>query len=153
MHNMKQEKGITLMALTIYVIIFVLLIGIISTLTSFFYNNVINFDESTKGYAEINKFNMYLLQDIKKDGSVIENLVKNNDKNIGITIYNSKDYETNVYKFDEDKKAIYRNGTLICKDISNTEFRLNDNNKILTIYIETAGENHLAKTMAYAINN
>ena len=45
---MKCEKGITLTALTIYVIVFIFVIGIVATITSYFYNNVINFDETTK---------------------------------------------------------------------------------------------------------
>lgn len=150
---MKNKKGITLIALTIYVIAFSIIIGIIATLTSYFYNNVINFDETTKSYAEINKFNMYFLQDIKEDGVSITNFLEDENKEkIGITLYNSKSYETNIYKFENN--AIYRNGNLICKNINSLKFKIDENNKnIINIYIETQGAIVQNRTMTYTLKS
>lgn len=149
---MKNQKGITLTALTIYVIVFMLVIGIVATLTSYFYKNVMNFDEITKSYAEINKFNMFFLQDIKEKGVTIQNFTEVEDKKIGITLYNSNTYETNVYKFENN--AIYRNGTLICNNINSLEFEIDvSNNKIININIQTQGAAGYSKTMKYAINS
>lgn len=142
---MKNQKGITLTALTIYVIVFMLVIGIVATLTSYFYKNVMNFDETTKSYSEINKFNMYFLQDIKEKGVTIQNFIDNDE----ITLYNSNTYETNVYKFKNN--AIYRNGNIICKNINSIKFNINKN--ILNILIETQGTAGTIKTMSYAINS
>lgn len=150
---MKSQKGITLMALTIYVIIFMLVIGIVSTITSYFYNNVMGFDETTKSYSEINKFNMYFLQDLKAN-AVISNFIKDGEENIGITLYNPKNYETSVYKFEKDKNAIYRNGVLICKNIKNINFEIKDETQnILNITIKTEGKKSIEKIMTYSINN
>lgn len=150
---MKNQKGITLTSLTIYVIVFMLVIGIVTTLTSYFYKNVMNFDETTKSYSEINKFNMYFLQDIKEKGVTIQNFIEDDENNkIGITLYNSNNYETNVYKFEN--KAIYRNGIVICKNINSIQFKINDENiNILNILIETQGTAGTIKTMSYAINS
>lgn len=150
---MKTEKGITLVALTIYVIIFMIVIGIIATLTSYFYNNIINFDETTKSYAEINKFNMYFLQDIKEDGVSIINFLENEEKEkTGITLYNSKNYETNVYSFKNN--SIYRNGNIVSKDTKQIKFKIDENNSnILYVYIETDGVASQTRTMIYTINN
>lgn len=149
---MKNQKGITLTALTIYVIVFMLVIGIVATLTSYFYKNVMNFDETTKSYAEINKFNMFFLQDIKEKGVIIQNFIEVEDKKIGITLYNSNTYETNLYEFKNN--AIYRNGKLICNNIDSLEFGMDDsNNKIININIQTQGVAGYAKTMSYAINS
>ena len=104
---MKCEKGITLTALTIYVIVFIFVIGIVATITSYFYNNVINFDETTKSYAEINKFNMYFLQDIKEQGITIQNIIEEENQNTGIALYNSKKFESITYSFNNN--SIYRN--------------------------------------------
>lgn len=148
---MKNQKGITLMALTIYVIIFMLVIGIVSTITSYFYNNVMGFDETTKSYSEINKFNMYFLQDLKAN-AVISNFIKEGEENIGITLYNPKNYETSVYKFE--KNAIYRNGVLICKNIKDVNFEIKDETQnMLNVTIETEGKASLVKKMTYSINN
>lgn len=145
---MKNQKGITLTALTIYVIVFMLVIGIVATLTSFFYKNVMNFDETTKSYSEINKFNMYFLQDIKEKGVTIQSFIEDEEsKKSGITLYNSNNYETNVYKFEN--KAIYRNGKVICKNINSLEFKISD--KSLDVLIETQGTAGILKTMSYAI--
>ncbi len=150
---MRNKKGITLIALTIYVIVFSIIIGIITTITSYFYNNVINFDETTKSYAEINKFNMYFLQDIKEEGVNITNFLEDENKEkIGITLYNSKSYETNIYKFENN--AIYRNGNLICKNINSLKFKIDQNNKnIINIYIETQGAIIQNRTMIYTLKS
>lgn len=152
---MKNQKGITLMALTIYIIIFTLVIGVVARLTSYFYKNVMNFDETTKSYAEINKFNMYFLQDMKNEGTEISNFIEDDDnKYIGITLYNSNNYETNVYKFEKENNAIYRNGNLICKNINAVQFKINEDNKnIMNVLVETQGTGGTVKTMNYAINN
>jgi hypothetical protein len=151
---MKKQKGITLMALTIYVVIFTIVIGIVSTLTSYFYKNIMHFDETTKSYSEINKFNMYFLQDIKENGTVVANLINdNNEENyIGITLYNSNNYETYIYEFKAEDNAIYRNGNIICKNIKLAQFKIEDEN-IICIYVETMGVANQVKTMKYAINN
>ena len=150
---MRNKKGITLTALTIYVIVFMLVIGIVATLTSYFYNNVINFDETTRSYAEINKFNMFFLQDIKEKGVVIQNFIEVDDgKKIGITLYNSNTFETNIYKFE--KNSIYRNGTLVCRNIKDFKFELPyTDSKIINVYIETEGTANFTKTMKYSINS
>lgn len=149
---MKNQKGITLTALTIYVIVFTLVIGIVATLTSYFYNNVMNFDETTKSYLEINKFNMFFLQDIKEDGITIQNFIEEDSKQIGITLYNSNTYETNIYKFENN--AIYRNGILISKNIKNVEFRIDDeNDDLILINIETKGAVGYTKTMKFVIKS
>lgn len=150
---MKKQSGITLTALTIYVVIFMIVITIVATLTSFFYNNIINFDETTKSYSEINKFNMYFLQDIKEDGAQVVNFIENesNDK-IGITLYNSNNYQTNIYKFENN--AIYRNGNMICKNINSLKFKIDDkNSNIINIYLETQGTAGMTKIMSYTINS
>ena len=145
---MKSQKGITLTALAIYVIVFMLVIGIVANLTSFFYKNVMNFDETTKSYSEINKFNMYFIKDIKEKGVTIQNFIEDEEsKKIGITLYNSTNYETNVYKFEN--KAIYRNGKIICKNVNSLEFKVNDKN--LDVLVETQGTAGVLKTMSYAI--
>ena len=147
---MKCEKGITLPALIIYVIVFIFIIGIVSTITSYFYNNVINFDETTKSYVEINKFNMYFLQDIKSKDIILQSLIENEGKNTGITLYNTKNYETISYNFKNN--SIYRNGILISKNIENIEISIEDDNKTMDVIIETEGMAGYAKTIKYSID-
>ncbi len=143
---MKNEKGITLMALTIYMIIFILVVSIVATLTSYFYTNVMTFDETTKSYSEINKFNMFFLQDIKDENISIKKIEGQNS----IILYNKENLETITYK--QENNCVYRNGLLIAKNIEDMKFQISsENSNILEIIIQTAGKNNIAKTMRYAI--
>ena len=144
---MKCEKGITLTALAIYVIVFLFIIGIVSTITSYFYNNFINFDETTKSYAEINKFNMFFLQDIKKKEVAINNIIETDGKKNGIELYDSNKYETITYNFKNN--SIYRNGILICKNIEDMQFSIEEN--IISVFIQTQGTAGYTKTINYSM--
>ena len=94
---------------------------------------------------------MYFLQDIKQKGVEIQNVIEGEDKAKGITLYNTNNFETNVYEFKKEKKAIYRNGILICRNINN--FKLEIDREIIDIYIETDGTAGFNKTMKYSINS
>ena len=68
---MKSSRGVTTTSLIIYVIAMLIVIGIIATITSFFYTNVINLEDSSNNIAEITKFNMYFLQEVKSNNNDI----------------------------------------------------------------------------------
>lgn len=62
---MKSQKGVTLVALVIYIIVFTIVISILSVISSFFFSNV-NFVKEQANYApEFNKFNMFLYRMLK----------------------------------------------------------------------------------------
>ena len=69
---MKEERGITLGSVTIYVIALLIVVGVISTITSFFYSNIINVNDNSKNMAQITKFNMYFLKDVKDANNNVE---------------------------------------------------------------------------------
>ena len=105
-----KEKGVTLVALTIYILIFMMIIGILTTISTFFYNNIGKVIENPKYVSEFNKFVMFFATDIKNYNSatVTENTVTIND-NI-------------IYKFENNK--IYRNDTVIAKNILSCKFTI-----------------------------
>lgn len=105
-----KEKGVTLVALTIYILIFMMIIGILTTISTFFYNNIGKVIENPKYVSEFNKFVMFFATDIKNHNSatVTENTVTIND-NI-------------IYKFENNK--IYRNDTVIAKNILSCKFTI-----------------------------
>ena len=73
---MKQNLGLTTTSIIIYVIAMMIVIGVIASITSFFYTNVSNVDENSNHIAEITKFHMYFLEETtKKDNTIytIEN--------------------------------------------------------------------------------
>ena len=70
---MKSQKGVTLVALVIYIIVFTIVISILSVISSFFFSNV-NFVKEQANYApEFNKFNMFFIQDVKNNKNVTVN--------------------------------------------------------------------------------
>ena len=105
-----KEKGVTLVALTIYMLIFTIIIGILTTISTFFYNNIGEVIDNPKYVSEFNKFVMFFAVDIKNYNSAIvtDNILIIND-NI-------------IYKYENNE--IYRNDTLIAKNIMNCEFTI-----------------------------
>lgn len=107
---MKSQKGVTLVALVIYIIVFTIVISILAVVSSFFFSNI-NFVKDQANYApEFNKFNMFFIQDVK------------NNKNVTVSGNNIKFEDGTEYIFNLDQKAIYRNGKAIAKNIQAAVF-------------------------------
>ena len=107
---MKSQKGVTLIALVIYVIVLTIVVSILAMISSFFFSNV-NFVKEQANYApEFNKFNMFFIQDVK------------NNKNVTVSGNNIKFEDGTEYIFNLDQKAIYRNGKAIAKNIQAAVF-------------------------------
>ena len=75
---MKAERGITLIILSIYVIVFSIIIALLANLSSYIYRNLDNVSDSTIDLSEFNKFNMYFIEDVKtKDIGEIPMAIRN----------------------------------------------------------------------------
>lgn len=141
---MKEEKGITLGSITIYVIALLVIIGIVSTVTSFFYSNIINVKDNSKNMAEITKFNLYFLQDMKKSNNDIVNV---STDNTNITFASG-----NVYKFQNN--AIYQNKVKICENVKNAQFKLeqSNNKKVVTVLLSIGNNMEVTRTTRYVLS-
>ena len=107
---MKSQKGVTLIALVIYVIVLTIVVSILAMISSFFFSNV-NFVKDKANYApEFNKFNMFFIQDVK------------NNKNVTVSGNNIKFEDGTEYIFKIKQKAIYRNGKAIAKNVQAAVF-------------------------------
>ena len=109
---MKNEKGITLMTLIIYIIGICLVIGMLATISDVFYTNIDYIKDNSKYISEYNKFNMYFIEDVKNNKNtyrVTDNEILFEDG----TIY--------TYVADNDK-SIYRNKVKICTNIAYCKF-------------------------------
>ena len=105
----KNEKGITLVSLTIYIIAMLVVVSIVTTISLFFYNNVINIDHDSQNLAEFNKFNMYFLEETKKAGNMVIEAPS------GTNIIKFSNGATYTYIDDDD--AIYKDKIRICENI------------------------------------
>ena len=109
---MKQEKGITLLSLTLYMVVLVMVIAMLAIVSDMFFTNTNYINESGKYISEYNKFNMYFIED-----------VKNNKDVTGVTENEIvfEDGTTYTYKEGPDY-GIYRNKVKICSNIALCKF-------------------------------
>lgn len=105
---LKSQKGITLTSLVIYMIVFTIIIGVMTTISTFFYSGIGEVVDTPKYMAEFNKFSMFFVADVKN--------------------YNNATVTTNSIQFENgptyrvDGAYIYRNDVAICKYIMNCSF-------------------------------
>lgn len=139
---MNSSKGVTTTSLIIYVIAMLIVIGIIATITSFFYINISNIEDGSDNIEEISKFNMYFLQEVKNNNNDIVTL---NEKSITFLTGNTFTFQDN---------GIYINSSKICENIKDFKLSVEEINskKVITILI-TIGENlEYTKTTKYVMN-
>lgn len=117
---MKNDRGVTLTSLIIYVIGMLIVIGTISTLTSYFYKNI-NIDaignDSTTQYT---KFSSIFLDEINSSNNTVidcQTLQENGFK-VSYIIFSSG----NQYTFKSENNAIYKNKIKICDNIEDCDF-------------------------------
>lgn len=67
---MKSEKGITLIMLVTYIVMTTIALAVLATITNYFYNNVYSLENKAMYAAEFNKFNVYIVQDVKNNTKV-----------------------------------------------------------------------------------
>ena len=107
---MKSDKGVTLMALVIYISVFTVVVSSMALLSSYFYNNMHLIKDDANYVVEYNKFNMFFIQDVKHNSTatIENNIIKFEDG----TIY---EYKSN---------SIYRNDKEIATNVKSATFNL-----------------------------
>lgn len=116
---MKDNRGITLTSLIIYVIGMVIVVSLIATLTTFFYKNV-NVDNISKDTTQYTKFSNLFLDEInKKDNDIVEcKTTEDHGQKISYIIFS----DGNQYTYKAENKSVYKNKIKICKDVEECEF-------------------------------
>lgn len=113
---MKNNKGITLTSLLIYVIGMTIVVATIATLTSFFYNNIdigiINTDTT-----QYTKFSSIFSREVNRENNSVVDCEPLTD-GVSYIIFSSG----NQYTFNEENKSIYRNNVKICENVDICEF-------------------------------
>ena len=112
---MKNENGVTLISLIIYVILITLVVAGVSAITASLYGNVNMYKEDTKAEVAFEKFNMYFLNDIKKENARITEAVSN-----GNSVMISYNGGSTTYTFKDG--AIYKDNTKICTGVKSMGF-------------------------------
>lgn len=130
---MKSEKGITLTSLVMYVVVTILVIGILTKISTTFYNNMKYMDAEGIFAVEYQKFNSNFIEDIKTIG--VKKLEINTDEKY-VLLYNERTNEQIKYNFKDT--GIYRNEVLISSKVITSVFKYNEN--ILSIVLEYNGQ-------------
>ena len=65
---MKKENGLTIISIIIYIIALLIVLGVVATLTSYFYKNINIEGESQLTNAQFTKFSGYITEEINQDG-------------------------------------------------------------------------------------
>ena len=110
---MKSEKGVTLTALVAYICAFVIILGIVTTISSHFYKNVGQIKETPQYIAEFNKFSMFFVADVKKNTEIT-------------SISSSTIQFGDGTKYSYKNNAIYRNNEKIAKYVKQFSFTKSD---------------------------
>ena len=109
---MKQEKGVTLISLTIYVIVMAIVIGVLAIITNFFYKNVKDVNVDIDPITQYTTFNSYFSEEVNHSN---------------IKVLECKDnyivFDNGVqYSFIEANKGIYKDNVKICRNVDNCTF-------------------------------
>lgn len=140
---MKSQKAVTLTSLVIYIMIVLIVVGILATIWGDFYGNIKEINREGTSNSEIDKFNVYFLKEVKKQGNEVDTISEN--QILFIT--------GNKYSFKEDK-CIYLNDNIkIAENIEKCVFSSSLENGKVVIRIIIKAKDSEDKTIEYILSN
>ena len=144
---MKNARGITLISLTIYVITMAVVVGILATVSTFFYKNVRDVNIDIDPLTQFTTFNTYFSEEINHSNLKVVQCGTTESGQNYIVFSNEVQY-TYVPK----NKGIYRNKVKICSNIQNCEFSesIQNGKSVITVEFESGDKN---RTIDYTIKN
>jgi hypothetical protein len=135
---MKNQKGLTLISVIIYVLTMIIVISIVANITRYFYSNVSTITDGVDNSYIFTAFNSYFSEEI----NIYQNTVVSCD---GASIEFSHD--NNKFTFKND--AIYFNNAKICDDVKDCSFEYDTQTKIITVILKSAKKTY---TNTYTIS-
>lgn len=139
---MRKDKGITLTSLIIYVIAMVIVVGIVASVSTFFYQNVDTITENSDNSKEFTKFNSYFTEEVNETNNKPVKVGQNGNQHY-LLLSNG-----NQYTFVNG--AVYLNKIRICKNIKECRFVLDEENDKVTINF--VADDNFEKTISYTFN-
>ena len=105
---LNSEKGITLLSLSVYIIVMLIVVGIVATISSFFNENLKIVRDTAKYSCEFDKINTSLISDVKNNKHVN---VPNDKKTI---IFE----DGTTYRYNATDDGIYRGKAKIASHVT-----------------------------------
>ena len=132
---MKSDKGVTLITLTIYVIVSIAMVGIITIVSGAFMSSLRDSDFYNRPIAEYTAFNSYFSEQVNHPGIEVlqcrDNYVVFSD---GVQ-----------YSFIKDNKGIYKDRVKICWNVDSCKFSQSEENgkTVITVQFNAGGQNRI----------
>lgn len=147
--SFKSEKGVTLLALTIYMIVLTAVLGMMTVLSNLFYNNVYTLQDTVENAGDFDTFNSCLIIDAKANTSVRV------DESTKTIVFG----DDTTYTYNEEEETIYRGEFKVASHVkyfnvnSSTKTVDNVEKKILTIkiIIGDSTQNLINQTIDYTL--
>lgn len=141
---MKKERGITLIALIVYIILMTFVVAGVTAITNSFYNNINEMDKTSESAVSFAKFNMYFINDIKSENVRI---VSSSPNQVQISFKN-KDGQDQTVKYSVQNKTLYRDKIKICDKVNDANITTNTSTNTITVKLLI---NNYEKTTVYAL--
>lgn len=138
-----SNKGITMMSLIIYITSFLVVVGVVAGITSFFYGNASLMTQELYSSSDYNKLNLYLVKESEQVGNRVSSLNSEN----GILSFTNGD----KFTYDKTNKLLYYNSICLCEDIQNfsTNTEYTDGKEVINVNVEFTNRSYSCKyTMA-----
>lgn len=138
---MKNNHGVTITSLIVYIVAMLIVIGIIANLTSFFYRNIFNLEDESVNISAISKFDMYFLEEVKNTNNSI---VKITEKSITFITGNTFTFQDN---------AVYLNNIRICENVKSLKLSKEEINKkdVINVFITVGDNMEYSKNMKFVM--
>ena len=155
---MKSNKGVTLIGLIMYVVAFVIIVGIVGTITSFFYSNTQTMNDTATSLGEFNKFNLELIREAKLKNNEVYSVLKN-ENGAYATVTNGTSGTRIVFTSGTsftyvkgDDNSVYKDRIKICNNVRDCAFKVynQDEKEIVEVYIEF---DNLSRSVQYVMQD
>ena len=135
---MKNEKGITLTSLIIYIIGLLIVMGILSAFMNFFYKNI-NENDSSKDSEEYSKLILYMTNDINSKD--IKTIYPENSQEIFIRFNDGTAHKylcqnNKIYYIEYNDQNTITKTIAICNNVELCSFIYNNNQIVTSIKIK-----------------
>ena len=140
---MKSQKGITLTSLVIYIMLLFVIVGMLATVTASFRSNIKEINKEGTKNTEIDKFNIYFLKEVKKQGNEIDKI---SDNEILFTMGNK-------YTFKDDNSIYLNDNIKIAENIEKCSFSNNLVNGKTVVVVTIKARDSEEKEIEYVLNN
>ena len=140
---MKSQKGITLISLTIYIIVMVIVVTVVALIRNYMFKNMNSVSEAIDPLTEYIRFNSFFTDEVNTSG---------------IKILDCQDdyilFDNNVqYTFVEANEAIYLNKAKIAKNVTNCTFSVSENDGKKQINVQITLDDNETKNTTYTLKD